>query len=300
MSSARKRTARLAAFTVLGSLIITGCAQAQAQPIPAEPAATWAAPTAPATPVAPQYDLPGLSYETVVMTPSVDGFATATGEVARASVAKVAVHDAVHGNALGLLPATETVPIIQRTHGWVRVMLPSRRALPTRAHGRGGQTSSKLQQSQPINGGTAWIWEADVVIETGLPRLLVDKTAGQVQAISAAGQLLALFPATIGQDVPSGPTYIAPGVGVAGCSPAAPIKLSAQSETKDGYRGQPISPIWIDAPSPDCTYSAQDAAEMAPRMIQLSLEDAIRLAALLKPGVHVDIVDTVERQGVAA
>lgn len=153
---------------------------------------------------------------------------------------------------------------------------------------------------KPANGGTGWIREADVVIETGLPRLLVDKSAGQVQVISAAGRIVSFFHATIGQDVPSGPTYIAPGVGVARCSPAAPIKLSAQSETKDGYRGQPISPIWIDGPSPDCTYPAQDAAEMSLRMIQLSPEDALSLAALVLPGVHVDIVDSVERLGVAA
>lgn len=126
MSSARKVTARLVAFTVLGSLILTGCAQPQAPPVPTESTTTWAAPTAPAAPAAPQYGLPDLSYETVVMTPGVDGFATATGEVARASAAKVTVHDAAHGNALGLLPATETVPIIQRTDGWVRVLLPSR------------------------------------------------------------------------------------------------------------------------------------------------------------------------------
>lgn len=286
--SARKLKAKVAAITLLGSLLLTGCAQPEAQPAPAEPSATsWAIPTSP--PAAAPQELPYLGYESVVMTPAADNAARPTGASARPTAQGAVVFDAVDGRALGILASINVTPIVQRAPGWVRVMLPSRRMLPGQA--RSGDRALTRYTPEPyVNRGTGWVREADVVVETGLPRVFVNKTTGELAVVRADEQLVAKYPAKIGQDVPTGPTYIPGGPGSNACGKAAPIMLSAQSETQDGYRGQSVSPIFINGPSPECTYSAQDVADMTPRMIQLSPDDAISLAALVKPGVYVHVV----------
>lgn len=305
--SGRRLTAKVAAFTLLGSLLLTGCAQPEAQPVPAEPSATsWAVPTTPpadpsptAAPEAGPQGLPYLGYDTVVMTPLIDNAAQPTDETVRPAAQGTVVFDTVDGKALGILSSANVVPVIQRSPGWIRVMLPSRRMLPSVARA-GERTLSRYTPEQFVNRGTGWIREADAVIEKGAPRIYVSKETGQLDVFSADWQLLARYPANIGADVPVGPTYIAPGGGVAACGKAKPIMLSAQSETKATYRGQSISPIFIDGPSPECTHSAQDLADMTPRMIQLSPENAVSLAVFLKPGAYVQIVGATQAAGVAA
>lgn len=295
MSLPRRMAVRAPVLVIAAALLLSGCSQLPEGPT-ASPDTTPQV-TAPAaiTPGAAPVELQDLRYETVAMTPVIDGDARPTGEVAQPGASKVTVFDAVDGNPLALLSPAESVPVIAHSPGWVRVMLPSRRLLPTQARPKGGVTAPDRVLKQFVNRGTGWIKTSEVTIKTGLPRVFVSKDNNRLEVISAAGRPLAVYHANIGAGVPEGPTFISSGIGVAaGCGDAAPIKLSAQSETEDGYRGQPVSPVFIAGPSAECSYTAQDVADMKPRMIQLSPADATQLASFLQPGIEVDVVAYVQ------
>lgn len=236
-------------------------------------------------------ELPTLSYFTVAMSPIIDGNAGSTGEVAQPLVSRITVFDAVDGNAIAFLPSAESVPVVGHAPGWVRVMLPSRRVLPSHATQEGGVVIPGGSPKEFVNRGTGWIQSPEVTITQNLPLVAVSRADGRLYVVDHSGIRIASYPARIGDDVPYGPTYVSPGIGVPdGCGDAVPVTLSAQSETSDGFRGQSISPIFIGGPSPECAYTAEDVAETAPRMIQLSPSDAMDLATFLRPGVLVDVI----------
>lgn len=297
------RVTRSVAAAVTTAFVLAGCAQAPAdvQPAPENTPSATASPSAPAVAPPSAMEPPTLDYSTVTMTPAVDGGVAPTGSVAVAKAAKVGVYDAAGGTLLGLLPATEPVPVVEHAPGWVRVLVPSRRVLPSQARATGGVIVPDGNLRDFINRGTGWVLESDVTITTGLPRVFVNKADQRVEVIRADGRALAVYSANIGAGVPEGPTFVASGTGhSAGCGDAVPIKLSAQSETEDGYRGQAVSPLFIAGPSLSCNYSAKDVADMTPRMIQLSPADATQLATLVQPGVQVDIVSGAPSGAVAS
>jgi hypothetical protein len=266
-------------LVVAAALILTGCTQSPPAQMTYD---TWpnasesAAPTQEAAGTA---GLPMSSYSTVVDAPLMDRNAASTGEVAKPLTDSIAVHDSASGRPLALLSSAETVPVVGRSDGWVRVMLPSRRGLP-------GETPLRAT----VNGSTGWVKEADVTIEKAEVRLRLSKAEQRIDVLTLKGdKVIASFPATIGSEVPFGPTYVAPGIGTAECG-VAPVKLNFQSETTAGYRGQPVSPVFIFGPAPECNYTAQDGADMAPRIIQLSPENTKEIAKLATPGTFMDVV----------
>ncbi|KRF03236.1 hypothetical protein ASH00_15740 [Arthrobacter sp. Soil782] len=265
MSPPRRR-AVLAAIT---ALILAGCAQ-----VPSAVAPHDTRPPAESAPLPPADDLPLSSYFTTVHTPLIDGAAAFTGEVARPN-GSITVHDN-QGYPIATVSSEEALPVIGRSVGWIRVMLPSRRALPG--------------EGVPVNGGTGWISESGVVIEKVAVRFRISLDEQRLDVLTPAGdRVTESFPALIGSEVPLGPTFVAPGGGVAECG-TAPINLIAQSEVTASYRGQPVSPVFIAGPTPECGYTPQEIADIAPRSIQLAPEHLDELAALTVPGTFVGVV----------
>lgn len=289
---------RAAVLTVAAILILSGCAQSPSVSSPASAPAPVPSETAPQegpTVSSPASALPTLGYSAIVMTPVVDGSAAPTGEVAQPRAPQAVVYNKANGAPLALLPSIESVPVVGRVPGWVRVLLPSRRMLPSQSRPTGGVTAPRGTLGGMVNRGTGWIKVADLTITTGLPRVFVNKAQHRVDVVAADNTSLVAFAANIGAGVPEGPTFIGPGTGVAsGCGDAAPIMLSAQSETEDGYRGQSISPIFIAGNTPACSYSPADFADMTPRMVQMSASDVEHLAPFLRPDIQVDIVSGAE------
>jgi hypothetical protein len=280
----RQRLLTLGAVLV-SAVLLAGCSAA-----PVDNSGT-AFPVTTPPPGTPFPELPTLSYFTVAKTPVIDGAAAPTGEVAQPRSSKITVFDAVDGKTIAFLPSAESVPVVGHAPGWVRVMLPSRRVLPSQAKRTGGVAVPSGSLKESVNQGTGWIQQPDVTLTSDLPTVVVSRAAGAVYVVNHAGLRIASYPATIGGGVPYGPTYISPGSGVAaGCGDAPPVQLSAQSETSDSFRGQNVSPIFIGGPSPQCTYTAEEIAENAPRMIQLTPADALDLAKLLRPGLLVDVI----------
>lgn len=278
---ALSRPSHLLLVAAVGSaLLLTGCAQSQDAEMTYDswPAASESA--APTQDPAGQ-PIPLSSYFTAVDAPLIDGYAASVGEIAQPSADGTIVYDVAAGKPIALIASTETVPIIGRSEGWIRVMLPSRRSLP-------GVPGQPIHAS--VNGGTGWVKATDLNIQKASARLRVSKEDHRIEVLSPAGdQVITSFPATVGSDVPVGPTYVAPGSGVADCGPA-PIQLTAQSETAATYRGQPVSPIFIAGPAPECSYTAQDGADMGPRMIQLSPENTRELAKYTAAGTFIDVI----------
>lgn len=262
---------------LMAAVLLAGCAA------PAPPAA---APVAP-LPVA---ELPVLSYFTVAMSPLIDGYAARTGQIAQPRSEKIPVFDAAGGRPLALLPSAESVPVVGRAEGWVRVMLPSRRMWPS-AKPAGGVVVSGGESEDSVNGGTGWVKESDVDIKKEMARIAISRADRRLYLVSHAGNRFASYPATIGSDVPNGPTYVSSGSGVAGgCVDTPPVQLSVQSETADGFCGQSVFPIFIAGPDSQCNYTTEDMSDAARGMVQLSPSDAKSLAAFLIPGMEVDIV----------
>jgi hypothetical protein len=271
---------RLLVATVGTALLLTGCTQSPGAQMTYDSwPATSESPTSAHDPAAP--GIPLSNYFTTIDAPLMDGHAVSTGEIGQPSADRTIVYDGAAGKPMALLSSNETVPVVGRAEGWIRVMLPSRRSLP-------GGPREPLHAS--VNSGTGWIKGADLNIQRVGARLRVSKTDRRLDVLSPAGdKVLISFPATVGTDVPLGPTYVAPGSGSADCG-VAPIKLTAQSETAATYLGQTVSPMFIAGPSPECSYTAQDGAAMAPRMIQLSTEHAKELAKCTPPGTFIDVV----------
>lgn len=259
------------------AVLLAGCSA------PAPPAAESVAPP-------PAAELPVLNYFTVVMSPLIDGNAARTGQIARPSAEKITVFDAAGGKPLALLPSVESVPVVGRADGWVRVMLPSRRMLPSAKPARTAVVSGGAAEDF-VNRGTGWVREADVNITKDMARIAISRADNRLYLVSPAGRRFASYPATIGADVPNGPTYVSPGNPVAGgCVDTPPVQLSTQSETTESYRGLAFSPIFIAGPRLQCNSTAEEMADTVLRMVQISPEDAKSLASFLIAGMEVDIV----------
>lgn len=269
-----KRFIAIPLITATAALLLAGCTQepsAQMTPDVYEPPAA-------ARGTGDTGALPLSSYYTTVDAPGIDGHASATGEIAHPSAEGAPVYDSASGKPIALLSATESVPVIERSDGWVRVLLPSRRSLPDKP----------LRPT--VNGATGWIEEGDLEIQKADVRLLINMGNERLDVITHnGGKVIASFPATIGADVPRGPTYIAPGIGVTECS-VAPLKLSAQSDHDATYRGQPFSPTFIGSASSECAYTPKDAADMIPRMVQIAPEHLEELTKIAPAGTFIDIV----------
>ncbi len=274
------------------AVLLAGCAA------PGPPAAESATQLPAAAPSA--AELPVLSYFAVVMAPHIDGYAARTGQIARPRTEKIAVFDAAGGKPLALLPAAESVPVVGRAEGWVRVMLPSRRILPS-ARPSGIAVIPGRDAGYAVNGATGWVKESDVDVVKDMARIEINRGTHLMRLISHTGLAFESYPVTVGADVPNGPTYVSSGSGVAGgCVDTPPVQLTAQSETADGLRGQSVSPVFIAGPRAECDYSTGDLADAARDAIRISAADAKSLAAFLLPGMEIDIISGVPAGQVAS
>ncbi|HEX9228517.1 MAG TPA: L,D-transpeptidase, partial [Arthrobacter sp.] len=245
----------------------------------------------------------------VIHAPLMDSSAHFTGEVATLADTRTesaAFYDRPEGELLGALPAAQVVPVVGRmnaatpawaaaagwkapTGEWIRVMLPSRVALP----------SSAPESLRPrINEGTAWIWAGDMKISDQKARITVDKAARTVTvtavdgSANSNGDVAVIFPAIVGDNVPTGPTFMAQhSAADSGCSGGPFLPLSAQGTNADHLDGQRVNPIAFMGPGDDCfEVGPRDLTPVLPNVIRLSPADSTELARYAVPGTPVDVI----------
>lgn len=306
-NTASRKAFRAALVATVAGLLAAALSMAGCAPTPT------AAP-APSVPTAGQSlaGLPGglaggLSFSkpsdmfSVVDAPRMDAGSLFTGEVITGDrtdpTASVQVYDSPGGAPMAWLAPSQTVPVIAHatgsapagvgapSAGWTRIMLPSRRSLPS-------QTPADLLPY--INQGTGWVWDADVKITRGNTHVFVNKSAGNVTVGTLDNAWHKTFPAVIGANVPAGPTFIAARVSPqAPCGDLAMSFLSAQGTNADGLSGQVVNPTAIAGPSDACVSSGGAAmAEAMPNMVRLSPADAKELETHIAPGTPVDVIST--------
>jgi len=288
-------------LTILGIaavLTMTGCAPAPG----AAPASS-----APASASQDLTGLPGVSGGTsasdlfsVVYAPRMDADAVFTGQIVHSASAdptiSVQVYDAPGGAPLTWLDHSMALPVNGHatgnapsgvhaaTGGWTRIMLPSRRSLPS-------QTPAGLLPY--INQGTGWVWDADVATSGAAnTRVFVDKAAGSVTIGSVDNAWHKSFPAVIGTNVPVGPTFIAsPVYPPAPCGDLSLTLMAAQGTNADSLPGQSVNPTAIAGPSEHCLADGgKDLTDALPNMVRLSPADAQELESHVVPGTPVDVV----------
>ncbi|MGO4856276.1 hypothetical protein [Arthrobacter sp. 2MCAF14] len=297
------RQAARAAFplTILGiaaALTMSGCAPA----LTAAPASN--------APAAAGQDLTGLqggnagtsasNLLSVVNAPRMDGGSVFTGQIVHDGspdpTVSVQVYDAPGGAPLAWLDHSQSLPVIAHatgnapkgvsatTGGWTRIMLPSRRSLPS-------QTPAGLLPY--INQGTGWVWDADVAVAGAAnTRVIVNKTAGTVTVGSVDNTSHKSFPAVIGTNVPVGPTFIAsPAYPPAPCGDLSLTLMAAQGTNADSLPRQTVNPTAIAGPSEHClAEGGMDLTDALPNMVRLSPADARELESRIVPGTPVDVI----------
>lgn len=303
------RTAAVAAI-VLASLALAGCGSSSSSAVAVAPASTSAT-SGPGT-AYPGGDGPLLPYAdlfSVINAPLMDKSAHFTGETAKLDDPRYTMavfYDKPGGNAIGALPGDLPVPVVDHVVApapegagapngqapageWLRVMLPSRVALPSEA-------SADLRPH--LNEGTAWIWAKDVVVTNPKTHIVVDKSSRTVTVSAvdgtpnADGKVSVTFPAEIGADVPDGPTFMAAHYrSESTCGGGPMLPLSAQATNADGVAGQTVNPTAFMGPGEDCFKpGANDLTPVLPRVIRLSPADDANLAKYAAPGTPVDVI----------
>lgn len=296
-----------AAVMVFAALALVGCgspATTQGDAAPA-PAAVDTAPVA-AAPADPPFSKPVLPMAdmfSTIQAPLMDNSAHFTGEVvspASTSGDFVELFDKPGGSLIGGLSAGQTVPVVKHavapgpegsgapygtppTGGWLRVILPSRVSLPSTA-------DAELRPH--INEGTAWVWARDVKAVASKTHVFIDKATQRVTVGSVTGALYASFPASIGANVPTGPTFVATSsASESTCSGGPSILVSAQGTNADGFQGQSVNPVFIMGLGDDCFSGPTGMTSALPNVIRMSPADSKQLAMFAAaPGTPIDII----------
>jgi len=209
----------------------------------------------------------------------------------------VQVYDAPGGAPLTWLDHSMALPVVGHatgnapsgvhatTGGWTRIMLPSRRSLPSK-------TPADLLPY--INQGTGWVWDADVATTTIDTRILVNKMEGSVTLFALDNAWHETFPAVIGANVPVGPTFIAsPVYPPAPCGDLSLTLMAAQGTNADVLprQDEAVNPTAIAGPSDHCiAEGGKDLTDALSNMVRLTPADAKELDSLIVPGTPIDVV----------
>lgn len=285
-------------LSVLGlaaALVLAGCAPAPGSAT----AVTSPAPTASQPAPSPVITAASDMFSTL-NAPRMDASADFTGQIVTSASAdpeaSLPVYDAPGGAQLAWLASDQSLPVVGHavgkspsgvhnvtSGGWTRVMLPSRRSLP----------SQTAEQNRPfINQGTGWVWDADVTTSASNTHIFVNASARNVTVGSLDGTWSKTFPAEIGANVPVGPTFLATGAAPeTPCGDVALTFLSAQGTSADSLSGQSVNPTAIAGLSDDCvTATGGSMAAALPNMVRLTPDDAQEFATYAVAGTPVDVI----------
>ncbi|HEX9085891.1 MAG TPA: hypothetical protein VF867_00005, partial [Arthrobacter sp.] len=210
-------------------------------PVAAEPVSAMPAET-----------LPWITSDGVIPSAPADPGTPFTGQLAAPKADGLTVYEAPGGKPFGLLPTRSVdsegsdrtwMPVIgSSAGGWLEVLLPARRNLPS--------------TGAPVNGAAGWIRTSEALAKASAVAVDVDLTARTV-TVTDAGTATAAFPVAISGDMETvrGRSFVMGRYATLAslhCSAEQMLVLSAQSESADGYFGQATAVQAVHAFSENC------------------------------------------------